>query len=102
MIPTPIDQLPGISEEDRKRLILWRESDDTRWVLGILAQFKPVSSITNPDAVTAEGVALRLGAREGYDALYSQLFLIGQSLAAPAPKPVRRYGQQPRKNEAAK
>ena len=102
MIPTSLDNLPGLPEEERKRLILWRESDDTRWVLGILSQFKPVSSVTNPDDVTAEGVSLRLGQREGYDALYSQLFLIGRSLAAPAPKPVRRYGQQPRKNEAPK
>lgn len=100
MIPTPIDQLPGLSPEEQKRLLLWRESDDTRWVLGVLAQFKPVSSITDPDKVSDAGVALRLGQREGYDTLFSQLFLIGRTPSAPASLPKRRYSPQTRKNEA--
>lgn len=101
MIPTPLDQQPGLSEDDRKRMIRWRESDDTRWVLGILAQFLHVSPLVSATTITGEGASLLLGERQGYDALYTQLLFIGQSLAAPAPKPARRY-QQPRKHEAAK
>ena len=98
----PLDLMPGVSPQMRERLIAWRNNEETRWVMGLLSQFKPVTgAMVNPDAASPTGAAIRLGAREGYDALYSQIFLIGMVDHPPAPTRVpTKYGGKTHEHDA--